>query len=143
MQMKLMVVAYALALSGCLGDALKPMAQVTGGYCLERWDEGATFYTLVACSPTATLRGTTDNGILDGNVRSIGWNERFIVVKRFPLGPPEDWLIVDTREQRIDGPYSDRGFAERLAATEALAGIRIYAVSEAWRVLKRERNAGH
>lgn len=68
----------------------------------------------MACSPTASLRGKTDNGILDGNVRSIAWNERFIVVKRFPLGPPEDWMIVDTLQQRIEGPYSDSEFEESL-----------------------------
>jgi hypothetical protein len=109
---------------------VKPRRPVVGGYCLERWNEGHTFFILVSCPTSDKIQHRTDNGVLDGNVREIGWDARYIVVKRYPLSPPDDWVAVDTKENMLLGPVATRG--ELDGRLPALANIKVQPVSTVW-----------
>ena len=85
----------------------------------------------------AKLRGTTDNGPLEGAVRRIGWNDRLIVAQRAAnSGGTLAWMIVDTKTETLEGPFTDEEFKEKVKATPELAAIRIDSAASAWEALQ-------
>jgi hypothetical protein len=71
-----------------------------GGYYLHRWEDGKTYYL------EDKRKQGSSGGIIDGTVEEIGWNTRFILVKRQSLfkGDPDGWMLIDVINKEIRGP---------------------------------------
>jgi len=128
-----------LTAAGCaMGDIFKPHRRVTGDYCLEQWEEGRVRYVLVGCGPTATLKkGHYDNGIVDGSVERVGWDQRFIIAWRRAVARADGdgWMVVDTKSQTIEGPFGEEAWATRRQDVPDWEAIEIHEVDLAWKLL--------
>jgi hypothetical protein len=78
--------------------------QLSGGYYLERFDEGGTSY-YVGKSGTTVEGG----GVFDGTVEEIGWNENWILarVTRLSSGDTNGWYALNLKTGKINGPLQD------------------------------------
>jgi len=97
---------------------------VIGDYYLNRFETGA-FYL---CHEHRDCSGY---GILGGTVKSIGWNDRYILVWQNPSAGDSGWMLIDSQTDTITGPLSDA----QLAATDSVAAIRPLDAGEAWKML--------
>jgi hypothetical protein len=123
----LLLVMILLVAAACGGVERR---EVAGGYCLEQWPSG---FNLKGCSSGAILKGSTDNGPLEGLVVRIGWDAQVIVAQRAHLaGGTLGWMILDTTQQKLSGPLTDDAFEQERARSTRLRQIKIYAVAEAW-----------
>ena len=132
----LTLTALASSASLWLGCSSRESRWLAGDYCLDRMLNG-DHYNITGCSVRATLRGRTDNGPLDGTVSRVGWNQRYILAWRVAIVGNErnGWMLLDTREQRIEAIFDDDSLAIRLRHTPELSNIVVYDVNEAWRLL--------
>ena len=109
--------------------------RISGAYCLERGPSGS--HTVVGCSFGAKLRGRTDNGPMNGNVERIGCDDHRIVAARTSVfGGTVGWMILDTRAETLEGPFSDDEFKARLTMNPELAAIRLRSPAKAWEMLQ-------
>lgn len=111
-------------LSGCGNERT-----IKGAFRLEQWEDGETYYLHRRSQDDSASGG----GIIEGTVRRLGWNNRFILVDRHSnyRGDPDGWMIIDVRSEKIIGPFTD---AELRARSEA-SGIQTYRINEAWKKL--------
>jgi hypothetical protein len=75
--------------------------QLSGGYYLERFDEGGTSYYVGA--PGKDVNG---GGVFDGTVQEIGWNDDLILarVRRIYRGDPDGWYALNVKTGQVAGP---------------------------------------
>jgi hypothetical protein len=103
--------------------------RIAGGFSLERWEDGSTFYLHKLGHDDSSHGGS----IIEGNVLRIGWSNRFIVAERHSIfrGDPDGWMIIDLQSGAIRGPISEI----ELRNHPELREIQIYEASEAWKKL--------
>jgi hypothetical protein len=77
------------------------------------------------------LRDCSGHGVLEGTVKSIGWNARYILVWQNPDSGRAGWVLVDAQTDTIVGPLTD----EQLASSAAAKEIKAVDVVEAWNIL--------
>ena len=116
------LLAGSIAASGCMGAGdiySGPSKALVAGYCLQL-DQEFGDYRLQKCV------GDDDPvGIFDGTLEKIGWNKRYIVGWRTPAygGEHAGWMILDTSDGQIEGPFSQSAFDSLVADRPALRGI--------------------
>ncbi len=116
-------------LAGCFFSS-PSQKKIAGDYCLEKWPRG---FIVVGCSFRAKLHGETDNGPLDGNVLRIGWNDHLIIAQRKAVvGGSVAWMILDTKPETLEGPFTDVEFEEKVRANPELGAIDLKDVASAW-----------
>ena len=113
-------------ISGCFpfGEQERTVA---GKYRLVQWEDGTTYYL------HADGMNKPGGGVIEGTVKRIGWDERFIIVFRYSnfRGDPDGWMIIDHRKNTMTGPFSD---TELLKHSE-LSDISTMEAEEAWEKL--------
>lgn len=99
--------------------------ELPGEYYLHRWEDGKTYY--LEDKDKMGIAG----GIVDGTVEAIGWNRKFILVKRHSLfgGDADGWMLIDVENKEIKGPVGSVDFPEA-------AGIEIMLPDVAWLSLR-------
>jgi len=108
--------------------------RIVGEYCLERVP-GERF-NVVGCSFRAKLHGRTDNGPMDGQVLRIGWDDRLIAAQRKAVvGGSVAWMILDTKAETLEGPFSDEELKERARTLPQLGAIKMANADDAWLAL--------
>jgi hypothetical protein len=110
------ILTMALAIgifSGC-GQSHR---QLSGGYYLDRFDEGGTSYYVGA--PGEALNG---GGVFDGTVQEIGWSDDWILarVRRIYRGDPDGWYALNVKTGQVAGPLQ----SSELKMNPALSNIR-------------------
>lgn len=120
------MVAGSIVAAGCMGagDIVPgPSKKLVAGYCLEL-DREFGDYRLQKCWGERDL--VTDAfGLFHGTVQQIGWNGRYIAGWRTPGfgGDRAGWMVLDTSDGRIEGPFSQSAFDSLKADRPALHGI--------------------
>lgn len=93
----------AFTLGGC-SDAFSFFGcrTIAQSFCLEQWEDGETYYL---SGPI----GQDRQNIIEGTVTSIGWNERYILVRRFAnfRGDRDGWMVIDIDHKSMVGPLAD------------------------------------
>jgi hypothetical protein len=114
-------------IAGCL-DQFIDCRKVAGSYCLERWEDGQTYYLLDG------RRDDRPGGAIEGVVRAVAWGPDLILVDRKPLfgGDPEGWIVIDARKHTVRGPITD---AEATATIEHRS-LRSATAAAAWNQLR-------
>jgi hypothetical protein len=97
---------------------------ILGDFYLHRFETGS-FYL---CHENRDCSG---HGVLNGTVRSIGWNERYILVWQNPDAGEAGWVVIDSQSDTITGPFDD----EHMASQSAVVGVRTLEASVAWKKL--------
>ena len=112
--------------------------RIAGDYCLDRWFDGQS-YDITGCGWFPKLRGTTDNGPMEGTIEQLGWDRRYIVARRIPLFKVdgEGWMVLDTERETLSELYPNEAWARRRQAPD-VANITTYPVKEAWDRLGHE-----
>lgn len=97
MKLSIPVAVITLLLCGCNPSH----QQLSGGYYLDRFDEGGTSYYVGA--PGKAIDG---GGVFDGTVQEIGWNDDWILarVRRIYRGDPDGWYALNVKTGQVDGP---------------------------------------
>ena len=120
MTKRIAIVAILVVLVGC--SDTKPLP---GGYELERWEDGVTFY----------ITGPGDSnqdggGAIEGTVQRIAWNSRFIFAKRYSnfRGDPDGWMRIDSESKKVSGPISDEEFEDLVKSQN----LKVKTAQEAW-----------
>ncbi len=100
---------------------------VVGKYRLVQWEDGTTYYL------HADGLDKPGGGVLEGTVKQIGWDDRFIIVWRYSnfRGDPDGWMIIEHQKNTMTGPFSD----EELSKHSELSGIATMEAAEAWEEL--------
>jgi len=116
------VLAGSVAASGCMGAGdiyAGPSKALVAGYCLQHYQEFGD-YRLEKC-----VGEDNPVGIFDGTLEKIGWNKRYIVGWRTPAngGERAGWMILDTSDGQIEGPFSQSAFDSLEADRAGLRGI--------------------
>jgi hypothetical protein len=101
---------------------------IVGNYQLEQWEDFETYYL---CKKGEEFSG---GGLIEGTVKSLGWNSNYIVAKRYSTyrGDPDGWMIIDVKSGKISGPLNDADFAAR----SELKSIQTFEPDAAWNKLK-------
>ena len=124
--MRQTILITLLLLSGCFPFA-GGNKDLPGPYELEISEDGKIFWLH---GP-----GERDNGggILNGDVRQLGWSENYIVAYRHSTfrADPDGWMVVDVRKQTIAGPLSEVRAREIVGTPE----VTVRPASEAWKQL--------
>src|SRR6185312_302755 len=102
-----------LLLTACDQDPFNLACHDIGktGYTLCQWEDDKTYYL-----ESTDQRQKDGGGVIDGIVRRIAWNDKFIVVYRQALvrTPGTDgWMVIDLSTHKIDGPIEDSAEALR------------------------------
>nr|WP_315393616.1 hypothetical protein [uncultured Duganella sp.] len=122
-----LLAAVVLAgMAGC-GGATKTLP---GDYKLERMRDHKTYYLL---GPAKEATDTAADGIVDGMVMRIGWDDEVIGVERFATfrGDPDGWMVIDIKSGKITGPVS---FAE-FEVVRDKHHLQIKTAEQAWKAL--------
>lgn len=110
-----------------LGCDMDPFGQSTktiiSPYELKQWEDFETYYLF---GPEETGWGT-----IDGTVKKIGWNKRYILVLQNDDGNGGGWRIIDTDTRTKSGLILD----EDLKNYPEIEGIETYYAEAAWRKL--------
>lgn len=116
-------IAVIFVLSACT-----PAKSLPGGFALEKWEDGVTFYLI----GPGNLK-QDGGGAIEGTVLRLAWNSDIIAADRYATfrGDPDGWMIIDTKAKRISGPISETEF-ERL---KELHRLRVMTAQDAWNVL--------
>lgn len=119
---------------GCMGmcDLFPPRRTLPGGYELER-TKGPY---LVVKAGKSQVDG---NDPLQGQVTSLGWNDRYLLVKRRAGGSHElsGWSILDVQTGETMGSLSDAEFKEARDRNAALLEVKVLRMEDAWEELSR------
>lgn len=112
MRLSIATAVISILLCGCN----QPHRQLSGGYYLERFDEGGISYYVGA--PGKTVNG---GGVFDGTVQEIGWNQYWIIarVKRLYHGDANGWYALNVKTGQIKGPLQ----SSELKASPELSSI--------------------
>jgi hypothetical protein len=120
---------YALlAILALLVTACGLTKSMPGGYELEKWEDGTTFY-LNAPGNTTQNGG----GAIEGTVQHIAWNSEIIAAERYAnfRGDPDGWMIINVKTKEISGPLSETKFSE----LRSKANLQVKTAAEAWSAL--------
>jgi hypothetical protein len=106
--------AISFLLCGC-GQSHQ---QLSGGYYLERFDEGGTSYYVGSSG-----KPVNGGGVFDGTVQEIGWNEDWILarVNRLYHGDTNGWYVLNVKTGQVLGPFQ----ASEVKANSAFSNIKI------------------
>jgi hypothetical protein len=127
------LVMSLLVAGGCMFSSPQ-RKRIVGGYCLER--DPSERFNVVGCSFRAKLHGRTDNGPMDGHVLRVGWDDRLIAAQRKAVvGGSVAWMILDTKAETLEGPFSDEELRERARTLPRLAAIKMANAEDAWLAL--------
>jgi hypothetical protein len=120
----------AVGLAGCNVDFGFACRRVAGSYCLERWEDGATYYLF-----DRSTRMEGGGGAIDGVVQRMAWTHDLILVERKALfgGDPNGWMVIDVAQRKVRGPIT----AAEAQALLARQGIQPASAADAWRRLGR------
>lgn len=95
--------------------------QLTGGYYLDRFDEGGVFdgASYYVGAPGKAIDG---GGVFDGTVQEIGWNKDWILarVRKVYRGDPDGWYLLNVKTGQITGPLQN----SELKTNSALSTIK-------------------
>jgi hypothetical protein len=124
--------AYVISLSlsitvfGCFAFGPKSK-NLPGDYRLVQWEDGKTYYI---GKRGEKLQG---GGVAGGTIERLGWDDRYIVAWRHSTfqGDPDGWMVIDTRENGVSGPWSDEDLPKRADEIPPLRSIKPRSVSEA------------
>jgi len=89
-------------MSGCFpGDGQQ--RTIVGDYRLHQWEDDKTYYLHKRGQDDSSQGGS----IIGGTVLQIGWNNHYIVAKRYSIyrGDADGWMIIDTQSGAISGPF--------------------------------------
>ncbi len=102
--------------------------KVAGKYRLVQWEDGKTYYI------HAEGQNKPGGGLIEGTIKRIGWDERYIIVWRYSnfRGDPDGWMIIDHQQHTISGPFSDTELSKR----PQMAGISTMEPAVAWEKLR-------
>jgi len=119
-----LVFLLVLLITGC-----ERQHTIAGGYRLEQFEDGHTYYLHKSGHDDSADGGS----IIGGIVLRLGWSSRYIVAERYSIyrGDPDGWMIIDVKSGTMSGPFSESDFRARPEAQ----GIQVYQVSEAWKIL--------
>lgn len=111
-------------LAGCDNQASRSLG---GGYRLEQWEDGVTYYVVRSDK-------NDGGGVIGGAVESIGWENGRIIALRKPTwgGDAAGWMVIDVQRHAVSGPISDE---ERKREPE-LRAIAIMSPAAAWSKLR-------
>ena len=111
-------VASAALISLLLCGCNQSHRQLSGGYSLDRFDEGGTSYYV-----TASGKPINGGGVFDGTVQEIGWNEDWILarVTRLYHGDANGWYVLNLKTSQVTGPLQDAELKTNLT----FSGIKI------------------
>lgn len=98
---------------------------VAGRYSLNRWESGA-YYLDDRDAPQS------GSGAIDGVVKRLGWNRRWILAERSGLTGDDGWMVVDVANKRVAGPFP----LEAIKKRPELASLVTYRADSAWDHLK-------
>lgn len=118
-----------LMLTSCDQDPFSMSTRnVVGPYMLRQWEDGETYYL--------QEKGKHENNgeAIDGTVTSIGWSDRYIIVKKYSdfRGDPDGWMTIDAQRKTIEGPYDDQTIAKSPEAKD----MKFLPPKEAWQKLR-------
>src|SRR5258708_6498701 len=108
--MRLLTGAALLMLSaplcGCNVDLGLACRTVAGIYCLDKWEDGQSYYLNDRRGYGLGGGGKDGGGVIDGTVQQIGWTDRVILVDRQAIwgGDPNGWMVIDVRQRIVRGP---------------------------------------
>lgn len=120
----------ASLITGCDQDIFKKRCrQLYESYYVIKWEDGKTFYLNKSCDPN--ING---GGIIEGTIKEIGENSRYVFIKRVPLfsGEPEDWIVLDKTNRTLLGPF---GILDS-NTQEKMKGVKLKTANEAWNNLR-------
>jgi hypothetical protein len=121
------LLAAMVMMCGCLAFGPKSK-DLPGDYRLVQWEDGNSYYI---GKRGEKLQG---GGVAGGTIERLGWNDRYIVAWRHSTfqGDPDGWMVIDTRENRVSGPWSDEDLTKRSDEIPALRTIKPRSTSEQW-----------
>lgn len=107
---------------------------ITDDLMLMHCDPSEAYYVVRSFAPDAD-----EDGPLDGRVVKIGWNDRYLWAERTATfrADLDGWMIIDTRQHLVLGPYSNDAFAERSKVIGEGNAVESIAPEEAWKRLER------
>ena len=118
-----------MTLSACDVDLLNSNCRPIGesGYALCREENGAVLLYIEPAGQPAS-----EGGLLEGTVRSIGWNDQVIVADRKAMfgGDPDGPMVVDIASKKVSGPF------DRAAVAGQYPSIKMSTAADAWEVLR-------
>jgi hypothetical protein len=121
-------------LTGCIGGDIDIFGtdrrNIIGDFALfrcEEWEKGGVGFFLD--DRTKPWSGT---GVLNGTVRELGWNKRYILAWQNPDNGISGWFVVDLKTKIIQGPIADN----ILKIYSRIQHIHVFSAEEAWRRLK-------
>lgn len=118
---RISILLLVFTLSAC--DFFSQDLNIHSGYYVERVND---VYYLVHENNKAS-----PGGVVDGIVLEIGWNDRYILVKRKTNAEQiQDFVIVDSSNQSLLGPYKNR---EEIP--DKYKNIKTYKADYAWKNL--------
>lgn len=107
--------------------------KLAGGYYLQRWEDGKTYYIE---KKGKSEKGEQGGGVINGTVEQIGWNADYILVRRRSTfrGDPDGWMVLQVkgRSEVMKGPYND----EAMRQLPEGKGMRFMTPQEAWESLR-------
>ena len=115
-----------LALGACDQDPLNlQYREISNGIYLHQWEDGTTYYV-----ETKYTIGSNGGGFLEGTVTDIGWNKKYLVVKKNPLfqGDPRGWFLINIATRKLDGPIPKTALKNVLETNK----IKILSPTAAW-----------
>lgn len=110
----------ALLLLGCVDQDPFGLSErrVAGPYRLKQWEDGATYYLVGGPQPEE------GGGAIDGTVRRLGWDRRYILLEREAnVGGVIGWMVIDAERRTVAGPYTEAE-ARRRPGVATLATVR-------------------
>jgi hypothetical protein len=99
--------------------------RLPGGYELERWEDGTTFYLNAPGNNTRS-----GGGAIEGTVQRIAWNKEIIAAERYATfrGDPDGWMIINVKTKDMTGPLSETQFSE----LRSKSNLQVKTAVEAW-----------
>ena len=126
---RLLPILLALALSACDVDLLNSNCRPIGesGYALCREENGAVLFYIEPAGQPAS-----EGGLLEGTVRSIGWNGQVIVADRKAMfgGDPDGLMVLDIANKKVSGPF------DQAAVARQYPSIKPTGAGDAWEALR-------
>lgn len=124
----LLLLAIFVLETGCDVDVFNSDCRKVGlsGYWLCREDSGPTVYYLERVGKAAS-----GGGVLDGVVRTIGWNNEVIVARRYATyrGDADGLMVVNVAARSVECPIESGTISKRYPKLKQLSASKAWAVS--------------
>jgi hypothetical protein len=118
-------------IAGCDQDIFNNRCrQLHESFFLIKWEDGKTFYLNNSCD----LNNINGGGLIEGTIKELGSNSKYIFIKRVPLfsGEPEDWIVIDKENHTLVGPFSTLDSNTQ----EKMKEVKLTSANEAWNNLR-------